>query len=310
MTIIKNTLLSFILFNFFVACNEGADEVLQYIDENKPGLTPMIFAPHFISSDSTTVFGSVFNAKGTEFFYAEDTSGKSIIKYTTIVNGKWIKPESIISEADYNFNDPFLSPDESALYYISDRPIDSMDTINDFNIWYSTKNNNKWSEPINVGDKINTDGNEFYISFTRDGSMYFASNKENYEKRKHDCDIYKSQFSEGEFLNPQILGDSINTGRYEADVFIAPDESYIIFTSARRSGFGSGDLYISFKNENGQWSGAVNMGAEINTDGYELCPFVTSDGKYLFYTSNQNIYWVSTGIFKSFRENNKSSDLK
>ena len=84
-------------------------------------------------------------------------------------------------------------------------------------------------------------------------------------------------------------------------MFIAPDESYIIFCSARKSGFGRGDLYISFKDENGGWQEAQNMGKPINTEKHELCPFMTSDGRYLFYTSNQNIYWVDAAILETYR---------
>jgi hypothetical protein len=43
------------------------------------------------------------------------------------------------------------------------------------------------------------------------------------------------------------------------------------------------------------------MGSIVNTKGHELCPFVTNDGKYLFYTSRQDIYWISTQIFNKFK---------
>ena len=90
-----------------------------------------------------------------------------------------------------------------------------------------------------------------------------------------------------------MLPSDINTGNYEADVFVAPDESYIIFASSRRSGYGQIDLYISEKDEDANWGKSRNLGETINTPGPEYCPFVSADGKYLFYTSNQDIYWVS-----------------
>ena len=102
-----------------------------------------------------------------------------------------------------------------------------------------------------------------------------------------------------------LLGAAINSEQYEADVFISPDESYIIFCSTRENGFGRGDLYVSFKNFDGTWSKTINMGAEINSSNYEYCPFVTKDGKYLFYTSNQDIYWVSTDIIKKIKEKSR-----
>lgn len=152
---------------------------------------------------------------------------------------------------------------------------------------------------------INTNAQEYYISFANSGAMYFASNKGQSSKRQHDFDIYKSEFKEGKFETPQKLSDSINTRRYEADVFISPDESYIIYCSARKSGFGKGDLYISFKDKHGEWSKSINLGETINSKEHELCPFVTKDGMYLFYTSNQDIYWVSTEIINEIKETSR-----
>ena len=182
-------------------------------------------------------------------------------------------------------------------------PRNDRDTIDDIDIWYSVrKKDNKWSAPINAGPEINTDFNEYYISFTSEGTMYFASNKENAPKRGHDFEIYSSAYMGGEFQRPVKLSNAVNTRAYEADVFIAPDESYIIFCSFRRSGLGEGDLYISFKTKNGEWTEAKNMGEEINSEHHELCPFVTHDGKYLFYTSNKDIYWISTEVFESLKD--------
>jgi hypothetical protein len=49
------------------------------------------------------------------------------------------------------------------------------------------------------------------------------------------------------------LGPSVNSEYNEADPFVAPDESYLIFQSKRPGGFGNNDLYISFRNKGGQW---------------------------------------------------------
>ena len=114
-------------------------------------------------------------------------------------------------------------------------------------------------------------------------------------------DIYYSKFSDGEFQKAVLLGEAINTENYEADVFIDPDEKYMIFCSMRPEGLGRGDLYISFKNDDGSWRKAVNVGDSINTKNHELCPFVTDDGRFLFYTSNEDIFWVSTDIIKSLK---------
>ncbi|WP_282163026.1 ankyrin repeat domain-containing protein [Ulvibacterium marinum] len=274
----------------------------EYMGQKPPGTVPKLFAPNFISTEESE-FGSVFNTEGTEFYFGVDVNGKSEIRYSKVTNNQWSKPETIFSHERYGYNDPFLSNDENRLYFISKRAMDGIGEPKDVDIWYAEKEKKGWSQPINAGKNINTKGNEYYISFTKEGSLYFSSNGHN--PNKTDYDIYYSRFANGTYQKPVVLNDNINTADYEADVFVSPDESYIIFCSTRVSGYGRGDLYISFKDEDGTWTKAVNMGEAINTRNYEYCPFVTKDGKYLFYTSNQDIYWVSTEVIHEIKENSR-----
>lgn len=284
-----------------LGCNKKISRDLEYIDKIKPTINPLVFAKGFISNDSITEFGSIFNTAKDEFYFAVDSANHASIKYTRFRDGQWIAPITILSDPRYSFNDPFLSNDEKRLYYISDKPRNEKDTINDYDIWYSNRIDSLWSSPINAGMTINTDAQEYYISIAENGNMYFASNRGKSDKRQHDFDIYTSKYEHDTFGPPQKLSDSINSRRYDADVFIAPDESYIIYCSARKTGFGKGDLYISFRNEEKKWSKAINMGRSINSEGHELCPFVTKDGKYLFYTSNHDIYWISAEIINKLK---------
>jgi len=272
------------------------DDNLKYIKQKPPTIVPEIFAPGLISKNNEYEFGSVFNTEATEFFYGVVTKGKAEIRYTQLIGNNWTTPKTILAHERYGYNDPFLSPDEQRLYFISKRALDGIGALKDHDIWYVERVGDDWSDPINAGPNINSTNDEYYISFTNEGTMYFSSNMVN-----NNFDIYSSESINGSFQKPNRLPNSINSGAYEADVFVSPDESYIIFCGKRRSGFGQGDLYISFKNADGSWTKSVNMGEKINTKNHELCPFVSNDGKYLFYTSNKDIYWVSTEIFKDYR---------
>lgn len=267
----------------------------QYIDKELPDTKPRIFARGLVSVERRYEFGSVFSPDGREFYYAVIEKGKESIWCMQYENGQWTKPEVVITDEYAGFNDPFLSPDGNRLYYISKYREEENHSRTDYDIWYSERKGKGWSKPINAGPEINTTGNEYYISFTADGTMYFST--DHYDGHH---DIYSSEMKNGEFQKAAKESASINTSAYEADVFIAPDESYIIFAGRRSGGFGSGDLYISFK-ENGAWTPAKNMGQVINTGSNELCPYVTSDGKYLLYSSNGDIYWVSTKLFDDLR---------
>ena len=273
----------------------------KYLKQKAPGTTPEIFAPGIISNEDEYEFGSVFSKNGEEFFYGVDTGNRSEIRYTRREKDSWTTPKIIVAHEVYGFNDPFLSPDESRLYYISDRPLDGKGEGKDYDIWYSVREKEGWSAPINAGPNINTKANEYYMSFTAEGTMYFSSNKNAAQNEGHNFDIYSAAYRNSEFQKPVKLSAAINTKAYEADVFVALDESYVIFCATRKDGFGRGDLYISFKQEDGSWTEAKNMGASINTKNHELCPFVSNDGKYLFYTSNRDIYWVDAKILDSYR---------
>ncbi len=290
--------------------SQGADESKirtftmegDYMGQTPPGLTRQLFAPNFISTEQHE-FGAVFNAVGDEFFYAIDIKGKPITRYLKLTNGQWSQPQTILAHEKYGYNDPFLSPEEDRLYFISKRALDGVsEPKEDHDIWYVEREGETWSEPINAGPNINSDGNEYYISFTGRGRMYFSSNiNAPVDRKRSDLDIYYSDFVNGEFQPAIAVGDSVNTEHYEADVFVAPDESYLIFCSIRPDGLGMGDLYISFKDAGGNWSKARNMGTSVNTEYHELCPFVTADGKYLMYTSNRDIYWISTEAIDQLR---------
>ena len=136
--------------------------------------------------------------------------------------------------------------------------------------------------------------------------MYFASNGQaRIDTTRTDHDIYYSECVADVFQEPVRLDATVNSTAYEADVFVAPDESYLIFCSTRDGGFGQGDLYISFSDADGGWTEATNMGGAINTERYEYCPFVSKDGKFLFFTSGQDIYWVDAGALEELRREGK-----
>ena len=278
-----------------------SDNDMSYFGLKPPGIKPEKFAPHLISKPERHEFGSVFSKDGKAFFFGIDTDGKAEIWVSKLLNGVWTEAEVLLSHPQYSFNDPMLSPKEDRLYFISDMPLTGTGEKKDYDIWYVESHEENWSPPINVGSSINSKANEYYISFSKDGSMYYASNFNLDIKDSKNYEVFRSQLLKGQYQNPVKLGNGINTKYYEADAFVSPDESYIIFSSIKPEGFGQGDLYISFKEKNGDWSPAKNMGDLINTEGHELCPFVTKDGKYLFFTSKQDIYWVDASILDKLR---------
>lgn len=297
----RSTLFTLALLMPVIAVAQNAAKSLEYLGERPPGMTPVKFAPGLISLPGQSEFGSVFSRKGDEFYYAIDIKGKAETWFMRRNNDQWTKPERLIYDDVFSFNDPMLSPDESRLFFISDKSTDNSRNKKDYDIWYIQRNGNKWSDPVNAGPAINSNANEYYVSFAKNGTMYFSSNRATKEGAGGNYNIWSAAMRQGSFQSATALDDAVNSQHYEADVFIADDESYLIFCGDRPEGRGRGDLYISFKKPDGSWTKAKNMGNAINTTGHELCPFVTADGKYLFYTSNQDIYWVDARIIDTMK---------
>lgn len=286
---------SLFLISCFTWCQSKPDP--KYFNEVPPGLSPKIFAPGIISKENEFEFGAVFSNDQREFYYSVEIMGKTETRMMKFENEGWSSPITILSHEIYSYNDPFLTPDNKKLFFISDRPLSGFGQKKDYDIWYIERNGGAWSDPKNAGININSDKEEYYISFTKSGKMYFSSNKPD-RNGVSNFDIYSSELKNGEFEPALKLDSEINTNSYEADVFVAPDESYLVFSTNRADGLGRGDLYVSFRKNDGKWSLAKSLGNIINTKTDDFCPYVSPDGKYLFYSSKRDIYWVSTEIFK------------
>jgi hypothetical protein len=295
----KHPLLSFVLMALsFATYSQNRDP--KYLNEVPPGTTPVVFAPGKVSTKDQFEFGSVFSKNRNEFYYAVEINGKAETRFMKFENGSWTSPVTILIHDVYSYNDPFLTPDEKSLFFISDRPLSGVGPKKDYDIWYVERQSGKWSDPINAGAHINSVKNEYYISFTSNGKMYFSSNT-GAQVGSNNYDIYSSEFSAGAFQPAVKLAANVNSEHYEADVFVAPDESYLVFAANRPGGLGSGDLYVSFRDANGNWTPARSLGNAINTETDDFCPYVSPDGKYLFYASRGDIYWVSIDVIKSQR---------
>jgi hypothetical protein len=99
------------------------------------------------------------------------------------------------------------------------------------------------------------------------------------------------------------MSNNVNSDAMDLAPFVAPDESYLIFASARSGGYGGTDLYISFSDGEGEWAPAINMGSAINTSANQGAPSVSADGAYLFFQSDaqpygRNPYWVDAAILE------------
>ena len=296
----------FLLALIFIQCTEQSDfPVLKgpYLGQQPPGITPEIFAPGIVSTEKNEV-NSVFSADGTEFYFSIFRPGKGyVIMVMREEDDGWTKPQVASFSGNYSEVDMFITHDGKQFYFISKRPLrENGPRSSGYQIWVMEREKQGWGEPRSLGPSINSGARQLYPTLTRNGTIYFGTNREGFGG----ADIFRSQYLNGNYTEPENLGDSVNTEYDETDVFVAPDESYIIFTSVNRpDGFGSGDHYISFQRADGSWTKAKNMGKKLNTPSSEFCPMLSPDGKYFFFTSGRkgsdDIYWVDASVIEAFK---------
>lgn len=112
-----------------------------------------------------------------------------------------------------------------------------------------------------------------------------------------------SRLVDGKYTKPVSLSSGVNTDKYEFNAFVAPDESFIIYTSyGREDDLGGGDLYISYKDENDNWTSAKNLGKEINSNRIDYCPFLDVKTNTLYFTSEKSTVKTSFSSQKSIEE--------
>jgi len=282
-----------------------------YFGQKAPIKKAELFMDGIISTKSDPEMCAAFSLDGKEFFFNNEFNGYWAIFFTKVVNGFWTKPEPLPFTSDFTDRDFTISPDGTNIYFGSNRPKEKGQTAQRNLDIFVTKRDQSghWSKPKNVGSVVNTNGGENYPSVARNGNLYFFSNRSD---GFGGCDIYISRFLKNSYQQPENLGPAINSSQNDWDSFIVPDESYIIFSSQNRSDTnGRQDLYISFRDKQGNWTRAQNMGAKVNSSSGEICPSVSLDGKYFFFTSRRrgkaDIFWINAKIIEDIKSKIKTN---
>lgn len=261
-----------------------------YLDQKPPSLTPEPFAPGIITTEHWE-YGGTFTPDLKEFYFIRKAEASDKQEFVVLknINNQW--QESVVSP---RVGQPIISPD-GKIMHLGKR--------------YKERTKAGWSEIKSLGSPFedipimrltaSSKGTLVFDEFTRDGNGV----------------LWYSRVVDGKREDPKPLSKEINTGKSNAHPFIAPDESYILWDGKRVDGYGNADIYVSFRQQDGSWGEAINLGDKINTDAWEAAASVTPDGKYLFFNRNMgsdkyenvDIFWVDAQVIENLRPKNKNS---
>jgi hypothetical protein len=264
-----------------------------YLGQTPPGLEPRVFAPGLVSTAGNSEFAITFTPDGKEVYFTRRSAGggRNMIMVSRWEKDGWSAPEEAAFCKGFPSNEPHVTPDGRRLYFGCDRQRPGADRA-EYGIWVTERTDGGgWGEPWYHGPGM-------YVSASRAGDLYMT-------------DIFNSAgggivrypYVGGTFGPPEKLGGGVNTPRGGDHAFIAPDGSMIVFDSYFRPGGqgGEGDLWVCFKKPDGTWTEASNLGDAVNTPATNFCPSLSPDGKYLFFSTCRDIYWVSAEVIERLR---------
>ena len=266
---------------------------VPYFGQKPPGMVPGIFAPGIISTQNHE-FSCCMSPDGKEFYFTRlnPEERQNYVMFTTLTDGRWTEPAVAPFAGPFTF-EPFVTPDNKRVYFQTGKVTDGklmMYTM------YADKTENGWSEARDAGDAFNP-MKTMHISATLDGTVYTT-------------DISGGMGSEalgivkkynGEYKNLEKLGLPFNQTEKQQHPWIAPDESYIIFTVRKPGQDPVSVLLCSFKNKKGEWTEPIEL--KLGMDAGQ--PFVTRDRKYLFFSGGSpgrgDIFWVDAKIIEELK---------
>ncbi len=277
----------------------------DYLGQKKPGSAPELFAPGLLLDTHRPHGSIVFSPDGQEIYWtaALDFGAFQKIWMMQQVNGQWSPPKAVSFPDPSTYGGPAISPDGKRFFFDVLKPSEDKDQNPDHDIQFRTKGALSWGDVIKPGPPLNSNKSELGPSVSRNGTVYFYSFDK--EGGFGSVDIYCSRLTKNGYEEPENIGDAVNSEFADTLPYVAPDESYLLFSSMRPDGLGDFDLYVSFKNEDGTWTQAKNMGESINTTARESSSVVSPDGKYLFFMSRRNgigeYFWVDAKIIAELK---------
>jgi len=247
-----------------------------------------IFAPGFISSPDFIEYSGAFSPDGKEYyFYRFSSTSEVVILFSKIVDGKWSVLEQLAVTSEYVAFEPYVTMDNQRLYFAWGYPVSAGQP--QFPYFFIDRTETGWSEPIYAGQGM-------FLSSTQDGQLYTTD----MSSRNVDGKTYLAKISvtDGVFTDYERLPIETSWGN-PAHPCIAPDGSYILFD------VGSGNhLFVSFRKADGTWGEPIDL-TNHGFDPMAGGAYISPDGKYLFFSLNNDIWWVDIKVIENLRPSEK-----
>lgn len=190
---------------------------------------------------------------------------------------------------------PFLSNNQETIFYTHRR-----DEKADEDLFIAKKRGTSWANGNAAGITFNSRQNEGMTTLVRDGrTIYFTACGR--EEVKGACDIWEGKVKGTKISKEKPLDGYSNSDRWDSQASISCDGRLLFFASNREGGFGGTDIWMSKRATDGSWGMPENLGANVNTAEDEEAPFITNDGKTIYFSSTGHLGMGEQDIFMCHR---------
>lgn len=249
-----------------------------------PPNVPAVFLPALVSTPADE-YGLAASKDWSEIYFTRIDGDISYILMVKRQENGWGDPNITSFSRPGGAAHPWLSVDESEIYFVSRRPcIGAKKTLN---VWKSKRHDSEWEEPAAFGKPF-TNETVHAPSVSASGNLY-ASGLKCFRKTDEG-------YLDSEKLNPEIDG---------SHPAVSSDEEFIVFSARKPGGYGGNDLYVVFKQVDDNWGEPINLGPKVNTNLVESSPTISSDGRVLFFSRNGDIWWVDSDVVHSLHRSIK-----
>lgn len=223
--------------------------------------------------------------------------------YTDLVDGVWTEGKKLPGRLNTSLNEGVqtVTAEGTVMYFTICHRQDGRGSCDIYRSELMT--NGLWGQGINLGDSINTPQWESQPSVSPDGrTLYFVRGKKS--NSKSTAIMVSYLMDNGQWTKAKPMSKLINTKYRESSPFIHFDNQTLYFASDGHPGMGKKDIFVTRRDENGDWGVPVNVGYPINTPAEEFGLVVSSDGRKAFFASDRyskeerdlNIYWFELPI--------------
>ena len=260
----------------------------SYLGQELPGLEPELFAPGVVST-GLNERDLIFSPDGRTLLFGLLDLGLVTLLETRLLDGVWTEPAtaSFHSDPDFACLEPTLSADGRTVIFLSNRAAPGQEQGAGWanqNLFSSRYDGSAWSEPAALPGPVTSDAHEYYPSLAADGTLYFS--RVNQEGHPF---LWNAEPDGEGFAEPSRLPATVNIGTDTYNAFVAPDESFLIACVAGHpENLGAADYWVSFRDEQGTWRPAVNLGEKFNGPGQRAASAsLSGDGRFLFFSSSR-----------------------